>query len=90
MRHASEAGFDATNDQRYVSVGLSGSLTVNRHRAIWSFSRNIARGVGVVITPFAVGGVVIDHRVHVARGDAEEQVRFAERFKGVSASPIGL
>ena len=72
MRHAPEASFDATNDQRDVSVGLSGPLTVNRHRAVWSFSGNVARGVSVVVTTFAVSRVVIDHRVHVARGDTEE------------------
>jgi hypothetical protein len=37
------------------------------------------RRVGVVGADLAVGGVAIDHRIHVAGGDAEEQVRLAER-----------
>ena len=72
VRHAPETGFNTTNHQRDVSVGFSGPLTVNRHRAIRSFPGNIARGVSVVVTTFAVSRVVIDHRVHVARGNTEE------------------
>ena len=37
-----------------------------------------------------VGGIAVDHRVHVACGHTEEQVRFTQTHKVVFAVPVGL
>src|SRR5690606_4068507 len=39
---------------------------------------------------FAVGGVAVDHRVHVAGGDAIEQVGLAQLHEVVFAAPVRL
>ena len=46
--------------------------------------------VGVVAAHLAVGGVAVDHRIHVPGGHAEEQVRPAQRLKAFGAVPVGL
>ena len=38
----------------------------------------------------AIGGITVDHRVHVACGYAEEQVRFAQTHKVIFAVPLRL
>jgi hypothetical protein len=48
------------------------------------------RRVGVVGTWLAVGGVAIDHRIHVAGSHAEEQVRLAERLESPGRQPVRL
>ena len=37
-----------------------------------------------------VSGVAVDHRVHIAGGHAEEQVRFTQTHKVVFAVPVRL
>jgi hypothetical protein len=46
--------------------------------------------VGVVGARLAVGGVAIDHRIHVAGSHAEEQVRLAERLESPRRQPVRL
>ena len=49
-----------------------------------------AGAVGVVVADLAVGRVMVQHRVHVARADGEAQPRPAERPPGVARVPVGL
>ena len=90
MSHSTQTRFNATNDNGYITIGLSGPLAINRDRAIRSFARHITGGVSIVITALSVGGVVIDHGIHIASSDSKEEVGFAQRFKCVCAAPIGL
>ena len=71
--NAAQAGFDAADDNRYVSKGLPESLAVDRHGPVWALAGDIAGRVGIIITPLFVCGVVVNHGVHVAGGHAEER-----------------
>ncbi len=42
------------------------------------------------MTQLAIGGIAVDHRIHIARGNAEEQVRFAQTHKVVFGVPVRL
>ena len=65
----------------HVPVGLARALRIDDHAAVGSRAAVAVRRVGIVAADPAVRGVAIDHRIHVAGGDAEEQVRPAERAK---------
>jgi hypothetical protein len=49
-----------------------------------------ARCVGIVRSRLSIRRVAVDHRVHVAGGDAKEQVRPAQGLEGILRSPGGL
>ena len=90
MRHAPQTSLNATNDHRDILVGLARPLAINSNGTVRPLARNIARRVGIIIAPLLVSGVVIDHRIHIAGGDAKKQVWFAQRPEGVDAAPIRL
>ena len=73
-----------------LAVGLARALRVDDHRAVGALAAVAAGRVGVVAAHPPVGGVAIDHRIHVAGGDAEEQARRAERAEGLGTVPVGL
>ena len=77
MGHPSQAGFDSTDNNWDVSVSLTGTLTVNRHRSVGTLSSKISGGVGIVVAPLFICSVVIDHRVHIAGRDAKEEIGFS-------------
>ena len=87
---AAQGGFDAAEHDRHVLVGFLAALAVDQARAIRTFAGHAAGRVGVVGTDFLVRGVAVDHRVHVARRDAEEQVRLAELHEIVFGLPVRL
>ncbi len=90
VRDASQARFDAADDDRHVVERFARALRIHDHAAIGSAARLAARRVRVVAADAPIGGVAIHHRVHVAGGDAEEQVRPAEPREVVGAAPVGL
>ncbi len=90
MRDAAQAGLDAADDDRHVLVGLAAALGVGGHRAVGALAVLVVGGVGVVVAQAAVRGVVVHHRVHVARAHAEEQVGPAELAEGLRRGPVRL
>ena len=88
--NAAQAGFDATDDNRYVSKGLPESLAIYRHGPVWALAGDIAGRVSIIIAPLFICGVVVNHGVHVAGGHAEEQVGAAEDGEGFGGLPVGL
>ena len=90
MRDPPQAGFHAAGDNRHAFVRLAGPLAVGEGRPIGAAADATARTVGIVVADFAIGGVVVDHRVHVAGADGEEQPRPTERAPRFAAVPIGL
>ena len=90
VRNAAQTRLDATDDDRHVGEGLAGALGIDDHRAIRSLATLTRRGIRIVAADTSVAGVAIDHRVHVAGGNAEEQVRLAELAKRLGTVPIGL
>ncbi len=75
---AAQRCFDATQNDRHVLVGFLAALAVDQTRTVRTLARHAAWGVGVIGADLFVGGVTVDHRIHVAGRDAEEQVRLAE------------
>ena len=90
MGDAAQAGLDGADDHRHVRESLAAALGIDDHRAVGPLVRLGVGRVGVVGADLAVGGVAVDHRIHVAGGDAEEQVRLAQRAEGVGRVPVGL
>jgi hypothetical protein len=87
---APQARLDAAYHDRYVGVGLPRPLTVNDHAAVRASTGGSAGRVGVVAADASIGRVAVDHRVHVAGGNAEEQVRSTEPLEIVRTVPIRL
>src|SRR3569623_123958 len=87
---AAQARRDAADQDRHGFVGFARTLRINRDGAVGTLAGGAVRRVGVVRADLAVGGVAVDHGVHVAAGDAEEQVRPAEPHEIPGAGPIRL
>ena len=90
MRGTAQAGFDAAEDHRHIFPRLFTALGVDQSSAVRAFARHVTRRIGIVMTQLTVGGVAVDHRVHVAGGHAEEQVRFAQPHEIVFGVPVWL
>src|SRR5580693_992562 len=72
--------------ERYASR----ALRVDDHRAVGTPAALAARGIGIIAAYPLVGGVAIDHRIHVAGGDAKEQPRRTQGAEGLGAVPVRL
>jgi nitroreductase len=90
MRDATQRAFDAAEHDRHVAPGFLAALRVDDGRAVGPLAADVAGRVGVVAANLAVRRVAVDHRIHVAGGHAEEQVRLAQHLEGVGALPVGL
>ncbi len=90
VRDAAQARLDAAEHDRHVLVGLAHPLRIDDDGAVRALAALAVGRVGVVVAQPLVGGVAVDHRVHVAAGDAEEHRRLAERAEGFGARPVGL
>ena len=78
MGDAAQAGLDRADDHVAAGKGLAATLGIDGHGAVRALVRLGVGRVGVVGADLAVGRVAVDHRIHVAGGDAEEQVGFAQ------------
>ena len=90
MRQPAERGLDAAGDDRHARKRLAGALAVGNRRAVGPQADLAAGRIGVVVAYFLVGRVMVDHAVHVAGADAEEQPGPAELPPGLGTSPVGL
>jgi hypothetical protein len=90
VRDAAQRALDAAEDDRHVVPGFPAALRIHDGRAVGARAADVAGRVGVVAADLAVRGVAVDHRIHVAGGYAEEQVRLAQRLEGLGALPVGL
>ena len=81
---------DAAGNDRYAWKRLAGALAVRQRRPVRPQSDAPARRVGIVVAHLAVGGVVIDERIHVTGADGKEEARPAELPPGRARPPIGL
>ena len=90
MRDTTQGSLDTAQDNRHMFVGFFTALAIDQARAVRTFARHAARGVGVIGTDLFVRGVAVDHRIHVAGGDAEEQVRLTQLHEVVFGLPVRL
>ena len=90
MSDAAQAGLDRADQHIAAGKSLAAALGIDRHGAIGPLVGLGIRGIGVVGTALAVGSVAIDHRIHVAGGHAEKQVRFSQFSEVDRGIPVGL
>ena len=90
MRDTAQGAFDSAQDHWGVFKRFFTALCVNNCSAIGALATNIARCVSIIATHFAISGVAINHRIHVASGHAKKQVWLAKGFKRLSTLPIRL
>ena len=77
VRDAAQARLDAADDDRRVRERLAHALRVDDHAAVRPLAADAVRRVRIVAAHALVGRVAVDHRVHVAGRDAEEERRRA-------------
>ena len=65
-------------------------MGIHDYAAVGPGAANTARRVGIVTAQAAVRGVAVDHGIHVAGRDAEQQVGPAEGRERCGAVPVGL
>ena len=90
MGDATQRRLDAAEHDRHILERLAAALRVDEGAAIRPPAALAAGGVGVVVAQPAVRRVAVDHRIHVAAGDAEEQGRLAQRLERFGRLPVGL
>ncbi len=90
MGNAAQRGFNAAEDHRHILVRLTAALGIGHAGPVGPLASLAACGIGVVGADLAVGGIAVDHRVHVAGSDPEKQVRLAQLHEVVLALPVRL
>jgi hypothetical protein len=90
MSDPPQARFNSTDHHRNALLYLAAAGGVDDHRAIGPSPGLAARRVGVVRARLAIGGVVVDQRVHVAAGHPPKQVGRAELGERFWILPVGL
>ena len=83
MSQPAQGCLDASGNHRHTRKGLAGPLAIGERRPVRPKTNSPARAIGIVVADLLAGGVVVDHAVHVAGADAEEQ-------PGPSKLPPGL
>ena len=90
MRQPAQRGLDAAGDDRHAGKRLAGALAVRDRGAVGPQADPAAGRIGVVVADLLVGRVMVDHAVHVAGADAEEQPGPAELPPRLGTPPVGL
>ena len=90
MGDAPQRRLDTAEDHWHILVRLTAALAIGQAGPIRALAGLAAGGVGIIGADLAVGSVAVDHRVHVAGGDPEEQVRLAQLHEVVLAVPVRL
>jgi len=84
---AAQTGLDAADHDLHTGVGFAAALRVDGDGAVGALVRRAVRGVGVVGAGFAISRVAVDHRIHIAGSDAEEEARPTQRLEGFGTVP---
>src|SRR6516225_6212828 len=90
MRQPTKRRFDTSSDNRHSRKCFAGPMAIRQSGTVRSQPNPASGGIGIIVTYFPIGGVVVDQRIHVARADAEKQswpAKLAPRF---ARAPIGL
>ena len=75
VSEAPEGRFDPACNHWNLPIGLPCALAVGQRRAIRSQADLATWRIRIIVTYLPVGGVVVDHRVHVSGADREEESR---------------
>ena len=89
LRDPAQRRLNPADDDGCVFVGFAAALGIDDHRPVRPPPCRPIGCVAVIVPDAAVGGVVIDQRIHVPGGDAEEQIWLAQRLERLRVGPIG-
>ncbi len=87
---AAQRCLDSAEHDRHIAKRLATALRVHQRAAIRAQAAFIVGRVGVVAADFSVRRVAVDHRIHIAGGDAEKEIRFAQCCKCIAGLPVRL
>jgi hypothetical protein len=90
VRDAAQRRLDAADDDGHVLERLACPLCVHHDAAVRPLAADATRRVRIVGTDALVRGVSVHHRVHVARGDSEEEIGPAQLLERLGAVPVWL
>ena len=90
MCDASQACFDSADNDGRVAVRLARALAVNDHRAVGTPGGFRVGRIGIVAPQPPVGGVAVDHGIHVSGGDAEQKSGPPQHPECIDAVPVRL
>ena len=90
MGDAAQRGLDAADDDRRVGISFATALAVDDHCAVRALAACIIGRIGVIVAQAPIRGVAVDHRIHIAGGDAKEQRRSAQGAKRFGGGPVRL
>ena len=90
VREAAQTGLDAAEDDRCFLVGAADQVGVDDRGVIRPQPHFPARRVGVHTAALFGNRVVVDHRIHIAGGDEEAELRLAERGDARGVAPVRL
>ena len=71
----------AAYDNRHLFESFFTALGIDQDSAVGPLAAYVSRCVGIIVAQLLVGGVAVDHGVHVARGHPVEEVRLAQAHK---------
>ncbi len=81
MRDAAQTRFDTADDYGRIGICFATTLRIDDHRPIRSLIRSRIRRVCIIGPQAPISGIAVNHRIHVAGGNAEIQIRLAETLK---------
>ena len=90
MRKTPQRSFYPTGNHRHSLECFAGPLAIGECGSIRSQSNPTPRRIGIVVPDLAIRGVVVDHRIHIARADRKKKSRPPKRLPGLATLPIGL
>ena len=88
--HPAQGGLDAAGHHGHPLEGLPAALGIDPRGPVRAQADLAPGRVGVGVSAFPVGRVVVDHGVHVARAHRIKEPRRPEGAPRVGALPIGL
>ena len=90
MGDTAQRAFNPAQNNWHIGIGFTAALAINHSRTVGAFVGGIVWRVGIVTANASIGGIAVNHAVHIACGDAPRDGRFAKCHKSIFARPIWL
>ena len=90
MAEPAKGSFNSADDDGSALVGLPDQVAVDNDRVIGPFADNAAGGVGVLVAALFCHSVMVDHGIHISRGDEKAQTRLSVNLHARRIAPVGL
>ena len=90
MRHAAQACLNRSDNNRNAWIRFLRPLGIDQQCPVRSFSRHTARCIGIIRTDFALCGITVHHRIHIARCDAVIQAGTSQCLEILHRAPVRL